>query len=330
MVARWGFLGTGRVTNRMTQAIIQSETSVLKAIASRTDSGASQWVERQQLAPAIAPIQHYGSYRSLIDSAEVDWIYNALPPSYHFEWSAAALRAGKHVLCEKPLCLDAEQAIALQAIAKQTNRRLVHATAFPYHPRSEAARQIVRSGEIGEVRRVIAAFTFADAFRRENEHRTNPELGGGCLLDLGWYCVAATMWLTGLKVVRLQAVGSKRKGVWESVQAMATLSNGAVAHWDCGFDTASRKWIEVAGTEGSWICDDFIRPWDNSKPRYWVHGHAGKARSETIGENFFQEVAMIDACCNSSDSFIENQLDEAVEIHRVLDQMTPAVFNASY
>jgi predicted dehydrogenase len=165
------------------------------------------------------------------------------------------------------------------------------------------------------------ACTFADAFRRQDEHRTDPKLGGGCLLDLGWYCVAATMWLTGLKVQSVQAIGTKRSGVWESVQALAILSNGAVAHWDCGFDTASRKWIEVAGTEGSWICDDFIRPWDNAKPRYWVHGHAGKSRVESIGENFFQEVAMIDACCHESDEWISSQLEEALGIHRVLDEM---------
>jgi predicted dehydrogenase len=262
-----------------------------------------------------------GSYRELIDTPGIDWIYNALPPSCHFEFSAQAMRAGKNVLCEKPLCMNVAEASELRTIAQQTGQRLVHATSFPHHPRSIASQTLIRNGEIGDVRRVTVACTFADAFKRENEHRVDPNLGGGCLLDLGWYCVAATTWLTGLTVRSVQATGTKRSGVWESVQALATLSNGAIAHWDCGFDTASRKWIEVAGTEGSWICDDFIRPWDNAKPRYWIHGHAGKSRAESIGENFFQEVAMIDACYNQSDEWVASQLDEAVEIHRVLDEM---------
>ena len=321
MRQRWGFLGTGRVTNRMTQALLQSRSSSIVAIASRSMERAHQWIIQQHLHESGLGILAMGNYHELIHTPGIDWIYNALPPSCHFEFSAAALQAGKNVLCEKPLCLNAVEASELRAIALRTGRRLVHATAFPHHPRSEASRKLILEGEIGDVRRVTMACTFADAFRRENEHRVDPMLGGGCLLDLGWYCVAATMWLTGLKVQSIQATGTKRSGVWESVQALATLSNGAIAHWDCGFDTASRKWIEVAGTEGSWICDDFIRPWDNSKPRYWIHGHAGKSRAESIGENYFQEVAMIDACCNASEEWVASQIDEAVEIHRVLDKM---------
>ena len=335
MTIRWGFLGTGRVTQRMVEALLATPGARLAAIASRDRRRAEAWL-REQVRLDPQEVRIHEGYAAIIDDDSLDWLYVALPPALHATWVERGLQAGRHILCEKPLGVNHPQAVDLAESARQCRRLLLDATAYPHHPRSIAARNIIRSGELGALRRVTMACTSSDIFHRANDHRTDPALGGGCLLDLGWYCVHATLWLTGLRCQAVQAIGSRRHQVWYQVQVMAELSDGAIAHWDCGFDTAGRKWIEVAGEQGSWICDDFPRPWDRSKPRFWVHGKAGKVRGEVHGEEVFQEAELLRGCVlasvqesasneagsmepESTVLFPAPRLSLALETHRILD-----------
>ena len=331
----WGFLGTGRVTQRMTEAVHKARGATIYGIASREIDRAKAWAANafenpmQEEHEVVYPFANYGA---LLESPSIDWVYVALPPSLHHQWTIAALAAGKNVLCEKPLCLNAQQAFEVADAAYRYDRKLFHATAFPYHPRSLAARSMIRSGELGDIRRIHVACSFAGILTRGNDHRTESDLGGGCLLDLGWYCVLSTLWFTGLDCVRLHAIGSKWHGVWDQVQVLAELNNGAIAHWDCGFDAAPRRWIEIAGRQASWICDDFMRPTDVTKPRFWIHGFDGKSKTEMVGEGTFQESAMIEACQTSTlpsksdrnqstldTGLVTDQLEVALKTHRILD-----------
>ncbi len=338
---RWGFIGTGRVTRRMIDAVRQSRDATLAGIASREHERAKNWAEERRSEsnrPDYEDVKAYSNYDAMLEDSSIDWVYVALPPSLHFQWTMAALAAGKNVLCEKPLCLNSREAYELVEAANRYRRKLFHATAFPYHPRSEAARATIRSGELNGIRRIHVACSFAGILSRGNDHRTIQSLGGGCLLDLGWYCVMSTLWFTGLECIRLRAVGSKHEGVWNQVQVLAELNNGAIAHWDCGFDAAPRRWIEIAGSDASWICDDFLRPLDVSKPRYWVHGNDGKARTEIIGQGISQEALMIEACQASQwkennfmneqdlshDSYA-HQLTLATKTQRILDCIEQSV-----
>jgi predicted dehydrogenase len=332
-MTRWGFLGTGRVTRRMIDAVRQAQGACLAGIASRDLARAQAWADERGTEAdrnASENVKAYDGYASMLADPTIDWVYIALPPSMHHPWTLAALNAGKHVLCEKPLCMNAGQANELSGAAKLNQRLLAHATAFPYHPRSTAAKSIVDAGELGAIRRVHVACSFAGILTRGHDHRTDTSLGGGCLLDLGWYCVMSTLWFTGLDCVRLRAIGTKRGDVWDQVQVLAELNNGAIAHWDCGFDAAPRRWIEIAGIDASWICDDFLRPLDNAKPRYWIHGLHGKSRTETIGEGVFQEVLMIESCQKAvvhaaESQRIEEQLSLAIETHRILDAIEMSI-----
>ncbi len=324
---RWGFLGTGRVTRRMIDAVRQADGARLSGIASRDLQRAEVWAD-QRRAEAKGDdeeiVQAYDGYASMLADPSVDWVYIALPPSLHHLWAIAALNAGKHVLCEKPLCLNTKESTELATASKLNRRRLVHATAFPYHPRSAVARSVIQSGELREVRRIHVACSFAEILTRGHDHRTDVSLGGGCLLDLGWYCVISTLWFTGLDCIRVRAIGTRRGGVWDQVQVLAEMNNGAIAHWDCGFDAAPRRWIEIAGTDASWICDDFLRPLDNAKPRFWIHGQEGKSRTEVVGQGVFQVALMIEACQRASaleivsGSYVE-QLDLAIKTQHILD-----------
>ncbi len=314
---KWGFLGIGRVTPRMVEAVRHSGNHQLVAVAGRDALKLAQW------AAGYSVPNTFTDFRSLVESDRVDGIYIALPPSLHHEWSVQALRAGKHVLCEKPMAMDHRESLAMQSEALSENRRLIHATALPHHPRSQSMRDVVRSGVLGEIVRVTMACTFSHVLRRGPDYRTQSSLGGGCLLDLGWYCAWTTLWMTGLKPVSIQSIGRRLDPAcdtspWKSVQAIVELEGGAVAIWDCGFDAAGRKWMEIAGSEASLICDDFLRPWDQDKPRYWIHQHDGKAQCVIVAPSWFQEAAMLDAMQADEYPWRE-ELALAVETQRILE-----------
>lgn len=318
----WGFLGIGRVTPRMVAAVRATAGHDVVAVAARNPEKLEQWAQTHRVDTALV------SFEELINRSEVDCVYNGLPPSLHASLASFALRCRKPVLCEKPLAMNYTEAQMLARVAAETNTPLWHATAFPFHPRSLAMREIVRSGELGDLCRVTIACSASHILQRGPDYRTSSELGGGCLLDLGWYCVYATLWLTGLKVVDWQATGRRIDGdessPWLSVQVLANLDNGATAIWDCGFDAAGRKWMEVAGTKGSVVCDDFLRPWNLEKPRFWVHEHDGLARAEIVGAGVSQESEMIAAVSKGSYQDAAESLELAIETHRILDGINAA------
>lgn len=312
---RWGFLGIGRVTDRMASIINGIPSHQLACVAGRDASKLKKWSEKHH--PARTTINLDDAY----SDSGVDAVYVALPPNLHAQYSIRAMEAGKTVLCEKPLAYDHKQALSIQECSLRTGIPCYHATSFPFHPRSLKMRDVIRSGALGELRRITIACSASHILSRGNDHRLTPELGGGCILDLGWYCVYATLWFTGLKPVSISAFGSRDRssGIWISAQALVLLEGGAVAHWDCGFDAAGRKWIEFAGTDASMICDDFLRPWDNQKPRFWIHGHDGKAACETVISEMTQEELMIHQIQENLNPDVVEALDMAIATQHVLE-----------
>jgi predicted dehydrogenase len=157
----------------------RDDTAVV-AVASRT--GADAYAERHGIPKA------YGSYAELLQDPDIDLVYNALPPSAHAEWTIAALRAGKDVLCEKPFTMTASEAARVVEVAEQTGRRVIEAFHDHYHPLSAWLRQTVASGVLGRLTRAEAVFNGANPFV-PGSIRHEPALGGGALMDLGCYPV---------------------------------------------------------------------------------------------------------------------------------------------
>jgi predicted dehydrogenase len=277
------------------------------------------------------------------NSPQVDAVYVALPPSLHTEFATLALRAGKRVLCEKSLSVNVEQAEEIRRVVRETKVPLVHATAFPHHPRANAIRRVIESGELGEICRVSVACSVGSILDRK-DHRSDASAGGGCLLDLGWYCVYSTLWFTGFRPTQMQSLGTRihadPNSAWYQVQTAAKLApslpstshlahRSLVASWDCGYEAAGRKWIEIAGTKASVICDDFLRPWDIDKPRFWVHGSDGKARCETEGIGVFQESQMVESVKNISLDESLEALSLAIETQGILSRIDASLGSRS-
>ena len=288
---RFGILGTGRITRRLV-ADLQSVPEVsVTAIASRTKDRASWYADSYGIPHGVH------GYGELIHRDDVDAVYVALPPSLHHEWTLACLDARKHVLCEKPLTTGLSHSIELVERANENSLRLMDATAWLHHERTDAIESwLPRTAdldakqadfEIGELRHVSAAVSFTNPFQ-SGDHRMDASLGGGCLLDLGWYAASLIQFATGETPHRVCAESKMQNGVPYRVTAMMRFPSGVTATLSCGFDTATRKWFEIAGSSASIVCDDYTRPWQPqpdqpAKPaRCWIHEASGTVHSESF------------------------------------------------
>jgi predicted dehydrogenase len=182
---RWGVLGVAKIAvKKVIPAMQQGEWSQVTAIASRDLKKA------QEAALGLGISKAYGSYEELLADPEVEAVYNPLPNHLHVPWSAKAAEAGKHVLCEKPIGLTAEEAEQLVAVRKRTGVKIQEAFMVRTHPQWTETLNMIRSGRIGEVRSIMGYFSY---FNRDPENIRNvPKYGGGALMDIGCYPITAS------------------------------------------------------------------------------------------------------------------------------------------
>jgi predicted dehydrogenase len=185
---RWGVLGTARIaTAKVVPALQRSAFGRVTAIASRQ-------IERAQRAAVAAGIPRaYGAYGQLLDDPDVDAVYIPLPNRLHVEWATRAAEAGKHVLIEKPVAMDAAGAAALVAVRDRTGLLMQEAFMIRAHPQWETAIDLIRRGRLGAVRAVHVFFGYRNL--DPANIRNVPDLGGGGLLDIGCYIVHAARWI---------------------------------------------------------------------------------------------------------------------------------------
>lgn len=242
MTVRWGFLGAGMVaTKALAPAVHSAGNAVLQAVAARDVARA------EGLEPAGSA---YGDYRSLLESSDVDVVYIALPNDDHLPWTLTALAAGKHVLCEKPLALDAGQVRQIVAAATTSGFHAVEATWYRWHPRTIRSRQLVHDGAIGEPVSLSTAFCFAGV--PEGNYRLDPARGGGAWYDVGCYAVSAAHLLAGddLEVVRAdRRLGPT--GVDLETRASLRAPTGATAEVIASIDAPEHQDVTVHGTQAA-------------------------------------------------------------------------------
>lgn len=191
---RFGILSTATIArNHLIPAIQQATGASLVAIASRDARKA------RNLAAHVNVPNSFGSYEQLLDSEEVDAVYVPLPTSMHIEWALKAIKAGKHVLCEKPIALAAKDINALIKARDKADVLVSEAFMVTYHPQWIKVRELLAKGAIGKLRAVQGSFAY---FNRDADNmRNRPELGGGALPDIGVYPLVATRFVTGKEPV---------------------------------------------------------------------------------------------------------------------------------
>lgn len=288
---RFAILGAARIARTVAPHIQAVDGAELVGVASRSVEKARSFATELQLS------ETWNSYEAAINDPRIDAVYIPLPPSMHLEWASKAAAAGKHVLCEKPIAMNADEAEQMINTCQQNNVVLLDGVMWYHTPRAAAIKRIIDSGQLGDLRKITSVFTFFwDEFPLDNV-RMQRSLGGGSLLDLGWYCVGAALWLLNEMPQQVMARAQYHNDVDTRFNGLLEFADGRVVTMESGFDTVKRRWIEVAGSRQNLVCDDFTRPWDQNKPRFWTHDNEGKATEHVINQRS-QEEHMIEAFCD--------------------------------
>jgi predicted dehydrogenase len=186
----------------------------------------------------------------LLADPAVTAVYNSLPNTLHHEWTIKALRAGKHVLCEKPFALSLAQAQEMFDVARQQGRVLMEAFMYRTHPLTHRIIETVRSGAIGEVRLIRASFVFKVS-KWQGNIRFNPALHGGVIMDVGCYCVNFARLFAAAEPTGIHVVHHRHEtGVDDLAAGTLTFPNGVLATFSCGMTAHADNTSSICGTEG--------------------------------------------------------------------------------
>jgi predicted dehydrogenase len=240
---RWGILSTANIgMAKVTPAIQKAANCEVVAIASRDGAKARQAADKLGIAKA------YGSYEELFADPEIDAIYNPLPNHLHVPMTLAATRAGKHVLCEKPIAITAKEAEELRQVPE--GRHVMEAFMIRFHPQWHRAREIIRSGELGEVRAINAIFSYFNA--NPDNVRNQADIGGGGILDIGCYPLTSGRFLFESEPLRAFSLVDRDPSFNTDRLASAVLDfgDGKRLTFTCSTQLAPHQRVLVQGTKG--------------------------------------------------------------------------------
>jgi predicted dehydrogenase len=241
---RWGVLGASNFALKVSLPGMQKGALTdVRALASRDLAKAKAG------ADALGIPKAYGSYEELLADPEIEAVYNPLPNHMHVEWTARAARAGKHVLCEKPIALSAKEAETLVAVQKQTGKIISEAFMVRSHPQWHQAKEWVEEGRIGELVSVQTAFSY---FNRDATNiRNRKEVGGGALYDVGCYAVNTSRYLYGREPARAIALVERDPEFGTDRLTSGMLDyGGAHLTFTCGTQVVPYQRVNAFGTKG--------------------------------------------------------------------------------
>ena len=241
---RWGILSTADIgVRKVIPGIRKAARCEVVAIASRDGEQARAVADQLGIPSAHA------SYEALLADPGVDAVYIPLPNHMHMDWTIAALRAGKHVLCEKPLAMTADDAQRMVDVAHETGLHLMEAFMYRQHPSWVAAMELVESGRIGTLTAVQSWFSYY------NDDATNirniVEYGGGALFDIGCYTINLSRMVFGGEPSHIQA--SVRRDPATGVDALVSAIldfDGGIASFTCAIRSESDQRVHIYGTKG--------------------------------------------------------------------------------
>jgi predicted dehydrogenase len=309
---RWGLLSTSRVAGSFAADLRRTEDAGLAAVASRSIDSARQFADEYGVARA------HGSYEALVDDPDVDVIYVSTPHALHRDNVLLCFQAGKPVLCEKALTLNARDAAELVAAARDKGLFFMEAMWMRCNPNIRAMQELVRSGAIGEITAVGADFGFVPD--RPPEHRLfNPALGASALLDLGVY-TTTFVWLFLGRPADVQSAGVlSDRGIDLSCASVLSYDN-ATATIACTMTAFTPRTAYVGGTKGHIDVPAFF-----NKPREFSVTADGQTERHSVpvrGNGYVDEIEEVHRCLRAgAQESVLVPLDETVAILEVLDQM---------
>ena len=257
---KFGIISTANIADVAVVPAIDDSEHEVQVVASRSADAAASFAKRHDIP------ETYNSYEALLD-ADVDAVYNPLPNALHAAWTKRAADAGLDVLCEKPLAVDAEEAVDVVEHCEDAGITLMAAFMYQYHPRTARAKAIARD-ELGDLRHVHAAFNFPLPDREDV--RLDPDLAGGALMDVGCYSVSAARQFLGEPLLVDAATHDGRDcGVDTKIAGTMEFADGATATVEASFETRGYQSYRVEGTNGWLEARDAYNPSEGETVLRW-------------------------------------------------------------
>ena len=281
----WGILSTGNIAGTYAKGVARSQTGRVVAVASRELAKARAFAAEHRIERA------HGSYEDLLADPGVQAVYIATPHPQHAEWVVRAARAGKHVLCEKPMTMNLADARPVIEACRASNVLFMEAFMYRCHPQTAKIVEVIRSGALGQVQLVQATFSYNRTF--DPAHRVfNKALGGGGILDVGCYPVSLSRLVAGaasgqpfLDPDHVDGVAQIHPQAATDIYAAATLgfANGIIAQVACGINLWQERVARIYGSDG-WlhVPEPFILDFDGGDAKLILHRHGTAAPEEII------------------------------------------------
>lgn len=316
-ILRIGILGASKIAPIAVIAPAKDNPSVrVQAVAARDIDRAKAFAARHGIKEA------YGSYAEVLADPNIDLVYNSLPPKHHLEWTLRALQAGKHVLLEKPSCMNAAEAQTMVLAAQAAGRRLIEAFHYRYHPMFVRLLEIVRS-ELGVLRSAEAVFEVPIP-KADGEIRYDPGLGGGALMDLGCYPIH---WLRNVSNAEPVVVDARQElddgGADHSTKAQLRFPSGLEASIACSMRPSGGRpmaALKIVGTDGELMALNPLAPQYGHLLTWKRNG--GPERQETLTQRStyeFQLEAVVSAIEKGISTPTEGQ--DIVATMRAIDEV---------
>jgi predicted dehydrogenase len=310
----WGIISTAKIgINQVIPAIQQAENCTVKGIASRTKAKAQKAADKLGIADA------HGSYEKLLEDPSIDAIYNPLPNHLHVSTTIDALKAGKHVLCEKPIALDADEAQKLIDTAKKyPSIKVMEAFMYRFHPQWIRAKSLVDDETIGKLLTIESFFSYYN--NDPNDIRNKAEMGGGGLMDIGCYCISLSRFLFGREPVDVF-------GRWKIDPDFNTdyLASGILdfatgtSTFTCSTQSAPNQRVNIMGTKGRIVIDiPFNAPTDKTT-RIWLYrdGKKEEIKFPPVNQYTLQAREFSNAILN--DQPVPTPLEDAINNMKIID-----------
>ena len=316
---RWGILSTAGIAQKeLIPAFKRATNAVVTAIA--TGSGIEK---ANDVAERFSIDKTYDSYEKLLADPDIDAVYIPLPNHLHKKWVIEAAKKGKHILCEKPAAINADEFREMELACKEHDVLFMEAFMYHFHPQHERVKEIIESGEIGEVTYMQAGFTFyLEEERRGSNIRMSEQRGGGSIYDIGSYAIHSLRNILGAEPesVHVHAITDPEYHIDTDVVGYLTFPNGIRASFDSSFNLAMRNEYRVFGTKGSIVVPRAYRPDNNGGDGLIIVETNGVSRTETLnGDQYRNEIEHLSQAIMEGNRHLKHDFANTLNNMRAID-----------
>jgi len=321
----WGIISTAKIgTEQVIPAIQEANNCTVQAISSRDKTKARQSAEQLNIPDA------YGSYEDLLADDTIDAVYNPLPNHLHVPYTINALEAGKHVLCEKPIAMDAEEAKKLKKVAASYPRlKVMEAFMYRFHPQWRKAKKMVEDGDIGKLQTVESFFSYYND--DPDDIRNKADIGGGGLMDIGCYCISLSRYLFGKEPEKVMGEWKIDDQFQTDYLASGVLDFGSgTATFSCSTQAAPHQRVNIVGETGRIVIEIPFNAPPDDETDIWLYQNNQQEKITFDPVNHYTIQARAFAQSILDDTSVPTPLEDAVNNMKTIDAFRASAQHKKY